>query len=112
MSSRHRSSLVRAVPSVPPTPIARRTCWTALRNIPRAAIGGVQGTLRQLIYAARQGHTALVLFDHHLAVVEAEPDLPAPIEPHPVAPLVHGIEFRDVWFRYGDDHPWVLRGCR
>ncbi|MEV4252008.1 ABC transporter ATP-binding protein, partial [Spirillospora sp. NPDC049652] len=25
-------------------------------------------------------------------------------------PLRRGIEFRDVWFRYGDDLPWVLRG--
>ena len=25
-------------------------------------------------------------------------------------PLRRGIELRDVWFRYSDNHPWVLRG--
>ncbi|MFD2348194.1 hypothetical protein ACFSTC_00515 [Nonomuraea ferruginea] len=25
-------------------------------------------------------------------------------------PLRHGIELRDVWFRYREDLPWVLRG--
>ncbi|MFC4116317.1 ABC transporter ATP-binding protein [Nonomuraea zeae] len=38
------------------------------------------------------------------------PDLPAPRHHKPLAPLLRGIELRDVWFRYSDDHPWVLRG--
>ena len=25
-------------------------------------------------------------------------------------PIRSGFELRDVWFRYSDDHPWVLRG--
>jgi ATP-binding cassette subfamily B protein len=28
-----------------------------------------------------------------------------------VPELSRGIEFRDVWFRYADDLPWVLRGA-
>jgi ATP-binding cassette subfamily B protein len=43
-------------------------------------------------------------------VVEAEPDLPVPARPVELPVLSQGIEFRDVWFRYGDEHPWVLRG--
>ncbi|MCL4466692.1 MAG: ATP-binding cassette domain-containing protein, partial [Chloroflexi bacterium] len=29
---------------------------------------------------------------------------------HPVGKLDQGIEFRRVWFRYSDHHPWTLRG--
>jgi ATP-binding cassette subfamily B protein len=45
-----------------------------------------------------------------VAVLRTEPDLPIDPRPRPVPPLRRGIELRDVWFRYDDEHPWVLRG--
>ncbi|MGH3914256.1 MAG: ABC transporter ATP-binding protein, partial [Pseudonocardiaceae bacterium] len=59
---------------------------------------------------AAQIHQALLLFDHYLTVTSVRPDLPVPPEPHGVPTLRHGIELRDVWFRYSDEHPWVLHG--
>src|SRR6185295_14077974 len=47
---------------------------------------------------------------HYLAVVDAPDDLPRPARPVPCRPLRTGIELRDVWFRYADGQPWVLRG--
>jgi ATP-binding cassette subfamily B protein len=75
-----------------------------------AAVSGVQ--LGTSSVAGRVGtiHNALLLFDHYQAIVQTEPDLPAPARPLPVRPLGAGIELRDVWFRYSPDHPWVLRG--
>jgi len=43
-------------------------------------------------------------------VTTAGPDLPTAAEPRELTPLRRGIELRDVWFRYSEDHPWILRG--
>ncbi|GAA3746420.1 ABC transporter ATP-binding protein [Plantactinospora mayteni] len=74
------------------------------------AVAGVQGALGTVISALAWAHQRLLLIDHYRAVLTAEPDLPTPSVPRPVPPLRHGIELRDVWFRYSDDHPWVLSG--
>ncbi len=74
-----------------------------------AGVGGVQSALASLIGAIAGGHGRLLAFTHYIAVTRAEPDLPAAAGG--VAPeLRRGIELRDVWFRYSDDHPWVLNG--
>ncbi|TQS09509.1 ABC transporter ATP-binding protein [Microbispora hainanensis] len=75
-----------------------------------AAVGSVQGALAGLVTEAVTVHQALALFGRYLAVVDAGPDLPVRREPLPTSPLQRGIELRDVWFRYADDQPWVLRG--
>ena len=43
-------------------------------------------------------------------MVNAPPDLPQASSPVRTPALRAGIELRDVWFRYADDLPWVLRG--
>ncbi|WNE97980.1 ABC transporter ATP-binding protein [Streptomyces luomodiensis] len=75
-----------------------------------AAVDGVQSSLGTLLIQLAASQRALLMFDHYLEVVEAEPDLPVAAEPVPLAPLCHAIELRDVWFRYSPDHDWVLRG--
>ncbi|MFC4531424.1 ABC transporter ATP-binding protein [Sphaerisporangium dianthi] len=75
-----------------------------------AAVGSVQGALASLVTEAVSVHEALALFGRYLAVVDAGPDLPVRPDPLPTPPLERGIELRDVWFRYADDQPWVLRG--
>ncbi|GII01087.1 multidrug ABC transporter permease [Planobispora takensis] len=75
-----------------------------------AASGGVQAGVNGLVTALASGHQQLLLFGHYLAVADAEPDLAVPARPRALPPLRRGIELRDVWFRYSDAHPWVLRG--
>ncbi|GAA4526655.1 ABC transporter ATP-binding protein [Nonomuraea ferruginea] len=75
-----------------------------------AAVAAVQAALLGVVRDLAGAHTQLLMFGHYLAVVEAEQDLPVPARPRPVEPLRHGIELRDVWFRYREDLPWVLRG--
>jgi ATP-binding cassette subfamily B protein len=74
-----------------------------------AAIVGVQAALSGLTSAIAGGQARLLAFVHYVAVIRAEPDL-ARISERPAPPLRRGIELRDVWFRYGDEHPWILRG--
>ncbi|MGI5205565.1 ABC transporter ATP-binding protein [Spirillospora sp. CA-108201] len=74
-----------------------------------AAVGGVQTALTLLTSSIAVAHGRLLVFTHYVAVTRAEPDLPSAATGE--APeLRRGIEFQDVWFRYSDDHPWVLRG--
>ncbi|MFH8983368.1 ABC transporter ATP-binding protein [Streptomyces varsoviensis] len=74
------------------------------------ALPAVQAALASLAGEIAAGHQALLLFDHYVAVRETKDDVPVPAHPRPVPRLAEGIELRDVWFRYGPDQPWVLRG--
>lgn len=74
------------------------------------ALPAVQAALAGLAGELAMGHHALLMFRHFLTVTGAGPDLPVPARPRSVPPLRHSVEFRDVWFRYGEDQPWVLRG--
>jgi ATP-binding cassette subfamily B protein len=75
-----------------------------------AATAGAQSSLDGLVGGTARWHQQMLLFGHYLAVVDAPPDLAVPARPTPVPALRRGIELRDVWFRYSDEHPWVLRG--
>jgi ATP-binding cassette, subfamily B, bacterial len=50
------------------------------------------------------------LLGHYLDVLTAGPDLPIAPCPRELPRLRRGIQIRDVWFRYADDQPWILRG--
>lgn len=75
-----------------------------------AALATVGATLGAMISSAAFTYQALLMFESYREVVSAPPDLPAPDRPAPAGPLRCGIEIDDVWFRYGPDKPWVLRG--
>ncbi|NUT32096.1 MAG: ABC transporter ATP-binding protein [Hamadaea sp.] len=76
-----------------------------------AAVAGVQAGLSGAAVHVSRAHEALLLFDHFRFVVDAPSDLPVRAQPRPLpSPLRDGITFDDVWFRYADDLPWVLRG--
>jgi ATP-binding cassette, subfamily B, bacterial len=75
-----------------------------------AAAAGVQAGLSTMVASIAGAHHQLLMFGHYVDVLRARPDLPVPASAEAVPELRRGIEFRDVWFRYSDDHPWVLRG--
>ncbi|WP_239133853.1 ABC transporter ATP-binding protein [Rugosimonospora africana] len=75
-----------------------------------SAVAGTQAGLSTIAIEFARAHQALLMFDHYLAVTTVGQDLPVAARPHRAPPLRHGIELRDVWFRYSDEHPWVLRG--
>ncbi|KXK58311.1 multidrug ABC transporter permease [Micromonospora rosaria] len=75
-----------------------------------AGVAGVQAALTALAGEVARAHQALLMFDHYTAVTGAGDDLVTAAPPRPLPPLRHGIELRNVWFRYSEQHPWVLRG--
>lgn len=75
-----------------------------------AAIAGIQSAVAGLMRDIGNAHRQLLMFRSYLEVMDSEPDLPVRADPQPVPPLTGLIEFRDVWFRYGPDRPWVLCG--
>ncbi|MFJ8853557.1 ABC transporter ATP-binding protein [Streptomyces sp. NPDC102437] len=75
-----------------------------------AALAGLQTALVGLVGAIARSHQTALLFGHYLHVTQVGDDLPAPAAPIAPPPLSRGIELRDVWFRYTDDGPWILRG--
>ncbi|WP_157419689.1 ABC transporter ATP-binding protein [Actinomadura kijaniata] len=74
------------------------------------AVAAVQGGLATLARDTARCHHALLLLDHYLEVTTAGPDLQVRARPRPLPGLRQGIELRNVWFRYSDQHPWILRG--
>ena len=72
-----------------------------------AAVAGIQLAFGGLVYQIGTAGRVLHLFHNYRDVLAIE--VPAG-GTAPVAPLRRAIELRDVWFRYGDDQPWVLRG--
>ncbi|MFC4107964.1 ABC transporter ATP-binding protein [Micromonospora zhanjiangensis] len=75
-----------------------------------AAVAGVQAGMTSLVNQLASTHQHLLLFRHFQEVESAPPDLVVRSRPTRVPMLRTGIELRDVWFRYGPDSPWVLRG--
>ncbi|WP_117213630.1 ABC transporter ATP-binding protein [Allorhizocola rhizosphaerae] len=75
-----------------------------------AALAGIQSGLSSLVGQYANAHQQVLVFSHYLDLIRAPADLPSPPHARDVAPLASGIELRDVWFRYSEDHPWVLQG--
>lgn len=75
-----------------------------------ASLTAVQIALTALMRDVGNSHQQILMFRSYLEVVDGEVDLPVSVAPAAVVPLRDRIEFRDVWFRYGEDQPWVLQG--
>jgi ATP-binding cassette subfamily B protein len=74
------------------------------------AVVGVQGAISGMVTKLADAYESLLAFGHYVEVVSASPDLPLAPAPAGVPVLREGIDIRDVWFRYDDQHPWILRG--
>jgi ATP-binding cassette subfamily B protein len=75
------------------------------------AVLGIQSASTTLTMAVGGCYRDLHLARHFYTVLAAKPALSgATGGGGHVAALCRGIEIEDLWFRYGDAHPWVLQG--
>ena len=75
-----------------------------------AALAAASTALGTIVSNAAIGYQAVLTFQSYTEIVTAGPDLAVPADPVPARPLRSGIEFDNVWFRYGPHCPWALRG--
>jgi ATP-binding cassette subfamily B protein len=75
-----------------------------------AALAAASTALSTIVSNAAIGYQAVLTFRSYTEIVTEGPDLALPADPVPARPLRSGIEFDDVWFRYGPHCPWALRG--
>jgi ATP-binding cassette subfamily B protein len=73
-----------------------------------AALTTLQLTSSSLVLQIADLQHALIMLRHYHDFLAAPPDLPRGSRPVPA--LRDAVELQDVWFRYADDLPWVLRG--
>lgn len=73
-----------------------------------AAVAGVQSGLSQIVGQIGLASRLMKLFQRYLEVMRAPVELASGTRAAP--PLRHSLRFQDVWFRYREDTPWVLRG--
>lgn len=74
------------------------------------ALESAGAALSAIVSSAALGYQAVLTFRSYTGIVAEGPDLAQPAHPASPLPLRRGIEFDDVWFRYGADRPWILRG--
>ncbi|MFB8277903.1 ABC transporter ATP-binding protein [Nocardia colli] len=74
------------------------------------AVAASQAALSGLVTKISGAHRGLLQLDHYVRVVNMPPDRPAPALPATLPTLSSGIELVDLWFRYDESQPWVLRG--
>ncbi len=71
---------------------------------------GVQSSLSATVTQLASVYESVLMFGYYDEVVMAGPDLALAAQPSPLPPLRGALELRDVWFRYDENHPWVLQG--
>lgn len=74
-----------------------------------SAVSSVQATLFGMILALTNVPENVRFFRQYTSLLALPQSLSISPTPRPVASLCTGIEFRDVSFRYSEQHPWTLR---
>jgi ATP-binding cassette subfamily B protein len=74
-----------------------------------SAVASVQGAFTGIVMALANMNEGLLFFKHYTALLNMEQPLVVISTPRPIPPLTQGITFRDVSFRYSEEHPWTLR---
>lgn len=75
-----------------------------------AAVAGFQGSAGSLIRYLAIIHQSILATEHFEEILHVDADLPEPSGARSTSALKDGIEFHDVWFRYSEGTPWVLKG--
>jgi len=73
-----------------------------------AAVAGIQSAFTGLVVQMEGAGRSVLTFENYLRILDLPGREAGPLRA--VAPLRRGVEFRDAWFRYDANGPWVLSG--
>lgn len=74
-----------------------------------SAVGSIQGAFAGLVSTLAEMHESALFFTRYNDLLALPQPIAIPDIPHRIQPPVDGIEFRNVSFRYSEEHSWVLR---
>jgi ATP-binding cassette subfamily B protein len=74
-----------------------------------SAVSSVQSTLAGIVIALSQLNENVLFFKEYITLLALPQPLPLLDHPRFIPSLQSGIIFRNVSFRYSEQHPWVLR---
>jgi len=73
------------------------------------AIDIMQGALYSIIYAVANINESTLFFARYTDLLALNQPISIPVRPHAMTHLIANIEFRNVSFRYSEEHPWILK---
>lgn len=73
------------------------------------AVRGMQSALTSIAYAIASLYEHTLFFTTYKQVQMLPQPIPIQNPTRSISRLVHGLEFRQVSFRYSEEHPWVLK---
>jgi ATP-binding cassette subfamily B protein len=73
------------------------------------AVESVQNTLLTLSFSLSRFNEDILYYRQYTQILALSDRIVHPPAPQPVPLLEHGITFRNVWFRYSEQHPWIVR---
>jgi ATP-binding cassette subfamily B protein len=71
-------------------------------------VNSTQSALLSLVLAFSQLHQSVLFYREYQHLLALPQIITCPDTPKPVLPLTTGITFRNVSFRYSEQHPWTL----
>jgi ATP-binding cassette subfamily B protein len=74
-----------------------------------SAVSSIQAALTSLLYALGNAHESVLFYTHFSKLLSLPASSNATGPRRTAPPLKSAIEFRNVSFRYSEQHPWVLR---
>jgi ATP-binding cassette subfamily B protein len=76
-----------------------------------SAVRAIQGAMAAMVLALSSIDEHLLLFSRFRWLMLLPQPISVQAVPRSIPPLSYGVQLEDVWFRYTDGHPWVLKGA-
>lgn len=74
-----------------------------------SAVGIIQMALYGIVSSLASANESILFFTFYTNLLKLPQSISISPSPQPISPLAASIEFRNVSFRYSEEHPWILR---
>lgn len=74
-----------------------------------SAVSSIQNALKSLVFSIGGFNEGMLNYSYYEDLMNLSEPLESPSSPRSLEPLMSCIEFRNVSFRYSQNHPWILK---